>query len=102
MFSRMTTRKVFGGALGLIYFVANVVLAHSAESNFWAERRRPAFAGFSQRPSSTASVFSPSIRQRFPAEFRAAHGELLRSFPMPKVRFVRFHFLLGFPPRGRR
>ena len=100
MFSRMTTRKVFGGALGLIYFVANVVLAHSAESNFWAERRRPAFAGFSQRPSSTASVFSPSIRQRFPAEFRAAHGELLRSFPYAQGSVRQISFPPRFSPQG--
>src|SRR5262245_43970188 len=35
-------RKALAGFVASVYFVANVPLAHAAESNFWAERRRQA------------------------------------------------------------
>lgn len=98
-------RNKICGALALAYFVTNVALAYSAEANFWTERRRSAlpasaFAGFSERSSSSTLIFSPSIGRGLSADFLEAHGELLQTLPPAHGSVLKISIPTRFSQQG--
>src|ERR1051325_10817952 len=94
--------RVIAGFMSLAVFLTNGVLAHSAESNFWAERRRRLqgdepvqVAGLPGRssdvlrqlPALDRATSSPSlassVAEALPPGFLRSHAELLNALSQP-------------------
>lgn len=107
--------RLFSSALGVLYFVTNVMGAHASETNFWAARRQSVarrspsalLAGFpTLRAATRAAVpdrfpelFPPlpdKIKQTLPPRFFNDQAELLRALPFAEgsVRGI------SLPPRA--
>jgi hypothetical protein len=106
-------KRLFAGFWAGVYFLANVPLAHSAEGNFWAERRRakaaPAQVAFApgtfpllnQLPAVTRQAVTPhlsaTVTQSLPRGWIAKHKKLFQALPgnLGTIRKI------SLPPRPR-
>ena len=112
--------KTAAGTLSLLYFIGNVALAHSAETNFWSDRRRsaahgntgsllacvpslrlPALAGGAVLPPQIDPHLPENIRRGLPPEFLKAQDDLLRSLPYAEGSVRIISVPSPFSPEGR-